>query len=98
MDIRHDLTGSRFVMLMDGSEAGEIVYDVEADGNLTALSVRVTPELQGQGAAGSLLGALVEHAQKHRLKIFPVCPYVVKQFARDPDKYGHVDGGPPQHP
>ena len=96
MDIRHDLTGSSFVMLNDdGTEEGRIVYDVESDGNLSALSVRVSPELQGQGAAGKLLDALVEYARKHSLKIFPVCPYVVKKFDQGPDVYGDVINTPP---
>ena len=95
MEIKHDLTGSRFVMLSGGSETGQIVYDVEEDGNLTALSVHVTPEMQGQGAAGNLLGALVDHAKKHSLKIYPACPYVLKQFERNPEKYSDVAGGPP---
>ena len=96
MEIKHDLTCTRFVMLNgEAGEAGNIVYNVKSDGNLSAVSVRVAPELQGQGTAGALLDALVCHARKHGLKIFPVCPYVVKKFAQHPDKYADVTGSSP---
>ena len=91
MNIRHDVTGSRFVLLLeDGNEGGHIVYDVEADGHLSAVSVYVSPDLQGKGAAGALLDALVKHAKKHGLKISPICPYVIKQFEANPEKYAEV--------
>ena len=99
MNIRHDLTESRFVALSeDLDNLGSIVYDVEADGNLSALSVHVAPQMQGRGIAGSLLDALVGYARKHRLKIFPVCPYVVKKFQQHPDQYGDVNGALPPKP
>lgn len=91
MDIRHDLSNNRFVMLNDkGAETGSLVYDVEPDGNLIALHVNVSPELQGQGAAGLLLEALLAYARKNSLKIFPVCSYVAKKFSQNPDAYSDV--------
>ena len=95
MDIRHDLTGSRFIILNeDRVEKGRIIYDVQANGHLSALSVHVSADMQGQGAAGALLDALVAHARKHNLKISPVCPYVVKKFAQYPEEYGDIIGPP----
>ena len=99
MDIRHDIAGSRFVAVKDdSSEAGRIVYDVEVGGNLSALSVYVQPEMQGQGIAAKLLEGLVCHARKHGLKIIPICPYVAKEFANKPDIFADVAAKPPEKP
>jgi len=91
MEIRHDLSGKRFVMFNSaGAETGSLVYDAGPDGNLIALSVHVSPELQGQGAAGLLLEELLAYARKNSLKIFPVCSYVAKRFSQNPDAYADV--------
>ena len=94
MDIKHDLAGQQFIMTdSQQNKIGYIAYRVESNGNLSALSVHVSSQWQGQGAAGKLLNSLVEYARTHGLKIFPVCPYVVKKFEQDPLRYADVIGG-----
>jgi uncharacterized protein len=40
--------------------------------------------------AEKLLDYLADEMRKEGKKISPLCPYVVKQFERQPDKYGDV--------
>jgi predicted GNAT family acetyltransferase len=37
--------------------------------------------------AQQLLNHMVEYAREHKLKVIPLCPYVLAQFKRHPEKY-----------
>ena len=50
----------------------------------------VSDTLQGQGVAKKLLTRAVEFAREEKIKIIPVCPYVIAQFEKNPDLYGDV--------
>jgi len=65
--------------------------EISVSGNhLTVYHTEVVPEMEGKGVAKQLLAAMVDHARTHRLKVIPLCPYVLAQFKRHPDEYADV--------
>jgi predicted GNAT family acetyltransferase len=55
--------------------------------NLTVYHTEVSPKLQGKGVAQQLLNHMVDYAREHKLRVIPLCPYVLAQFKRHPEKY-----------
>lgn len=52
---------------------------IEAD------STDVDESLKGQGIGKRLFEEMIKHARERKLKIKPVCPFVVKMFERHPE-------------
>ena len=55
--------------------------------DLIVYHTQVSDELKGQGIAGSLLQTMVDYARQNKLKVVALCPYVLAQFQRHPEKY-----------
>lgn len=83
----------RFVLQdAKGKEYGQIDYIATDDSNVVeAPHTLVSEELQGQGAAGRLLDRLVEAMEADGKKIKAVCPYIVKKFNEQSEKYDHIN-------
>jgi predicted GNAT family acetyltransferase len=62
-----------------------MTYHKSGDKHIVVNHTRVAREAQGQGLAGKLYRAMVEHARMHDLKVTPTCSYVVKMFERFPE-------------
>ena len=60
------------------------------DGNLTVYHTEVAEELKGKGVAAKLLSTMVGYARENKLKVIPLCPYVLAQFKRHPDQYADI--------
>jgi len=60
------------------------------NGNLTVYHTEVAEELKGQGIASKLLSTMVAYARENKLKVIPLCPYVLAQFKRHPDQYADI--------
>ncbi|RAV98934.1 GNAT family N-acetyltransferase [Pseudochryseolinea flava] len=60
------------------------------DQNLVVYHTEVKEQLQGQGVAGNLLATMVDYARQNNLKVVPLCPYVLAQFKRHPEKYNDI--------
>lgn len=91
MEIKHDEGKHRFdIFDSAGVHMGEIVYKPGGGDELRATHTEVFAPYEGQGVAGKLLDALVAYAVKNNKKIVPVCSYVVRAFAKNPDKYRAV--------
>ncbi|MDH4091635.1 MAG: N-acetyltransferase [Cyclobacteriaceae bacterium] len=58
--------------------------------NLIVYHTEVAPQLQGKGVSSSLLATMVEYARQHALKVVALCPYVLSQFNRNPEKYNTI--------
>ena len=54
-------------------------------GQIDVNHTRVAHEAQGQGLAGKLYRAMVEHARMHNLKVTASCSYVLRMFERFPE-------------
>ncbi len=66
------------------AEAGQIVFADyrRAGGRLFIDHVETPMSLRGSGAAGRLMGLIVEQASAERLAIVPICGYAVAWLAR----------------
>lgn len=74
----------------NGKMIAEITFVPTGEDKVIADHTFVDPSLRGQGMAEKLLDYLADEMRKEGKKIIPLCPYVVKQFERQPDKYGDV--------
>ena len=61
-----------------------------SDKNLTVYHTEVSDKLKGQGVAAKLLSTMVDYAREHKLKVIALCPYVLAQFEKHPDKYSDI--------
>ena len=61
-----------------------------SNGNLTVYHTEVAEELKGKGIASKLLAKMVAYARENKLKVIPLCPYVLAQFKRHPDQYADI--------
>lgn len=90
MKIDHDIGKKRFVAYDDDAcQIGSIRYSGEGP-VITADGTYVEEASRGQGVAQALLDAMVEYARANKLKIRPVCEFVVAAFRREPQWYGEV--------
>jgi uncharacterized protein len=78
-----------FVIEQDGEQVAEMEIAVR-DGNLTVFHTEVAEKLKGQGVASKLLTTMVAYARQKKLKVIPLCPYVLAQFKRHPDQYADI--------
>lgn len=76
----------------EGKHVGEIEYKAGGNNELYATHTEVFTGNEGKGYAGILLDALVEYAVGRQSIIKPICPYVIAQFKKDPEKYSQVIG------
>jgi predicted GNAT family acetyltransferase len=65
----------------------EVAIDKE---NLTVYHTEVADALKGKGIATKLLSTMVGYARENKLKVIPLCPYVLAQFKRHPDQYADI--------
>ena len=73
-----------------GQMIAKITYKEEDNQVWNADHTFVDPALRGQGIALKLVDSLVELAVKEGKKILPTCPYVVRVFNENQNKYAHV--------
>ena len=71
--IEHRPDQHRFVVTLEGGQ-GEVTYRLDGD-VMTILHTEVAPSLEGQGVAGRLVQAALDHARAHGLRVDPVCGY-----------------------
>lgn len=79
----------RFVLLDNKEEIGEITWK-NHDGYLLVYHTGVNPDYRGQGLAGQLLEQVVAKVRKENLKIYPTCPFVVREFMMNPEQYEDI--------
>ncbi len=75
---RFELTEDGHISFAAYRKAGDVV---------TISHVETPTEARGTGAAGRLMGEVVEYARAQNLKIVPVCSYAVAWFRRHPDAH-----------
>lgn len=63
----------------------EITFKPAEGNTIIADHTYVSDELRGQGIAGKLFNALIDHARKNNLKIVPVCSYVKAKMEKSSD-------------
>lgn len=83
-EIRHDPSGQRFQLELDGQLA-ELVYHRAPDGRMVIDHTGVPQAIGGRGLAGRLVQAAFDHARSQGWKVVPACSYAAAWIARHPD-------------
>ena len=76
-------TGRRFE-LAEGGGVAFADYRVQ-EGRLIVPHVEAPHDLRGTGAAGRLMGGVMDAARQRGLKIVPLCPYADAYMRRNPE-------------
>ena len=74
-----------------GEKIAEITYSPAGKHFVIADHTFVAKHLEGQGIAGKLLDHLVAEMKEQGKKILPLCPYVVRKFENEPEKYDFIN-------
>lgn len=69
----------------EGLLVPRIEYVIAPHGILYLTHTRVPTELEGRGIASALVGAVFRELERRRVKIVPVCPYIVAYLQRHPE-------------
>jgi predicted GNAT family acetyltransferase len=78
-----------FFMEREGKQVAEMEILVK-DGNLTVFHTEVDNTLKGKGVAATLLSTMTAYAREHKLRVIPLCPYVLAQFKRHQELYADI--------
>ena len=85
----NDAGRGAFVIEKDGERIAEMEVGIQ-NGNLTVYHTEVAEMLKGQGVASKLLSEMVAYARENKLKVVPLCSYVLAQFKRHPEQYAEI--------
>ncbi len=90
--MKFEQAGNGYIAKNDkGDKVAEITYSPAGEKFVIADHTYVSKELEGQGIAGKLLDHLVAEMDKQGKKIMPLCPYVVRKFEKEPEKYDFIN-------
>lgn len=91
VDIEHEDDGKqgRFVLRVDGAEAGEMTYHWVGDERFIIDHTGVDEAYGGKGYARQLVNAGVDYARTAKKKITPHCPYAKRVLESDAT-YGDI--------
>lgn len=84
MDIKLEESGTRgyFYIEENGKRLAEMIFTKAGDTRIIINHTEVSDALRGKNAGKQLVAAAVDHARKHNLKIFPLCPFAKSVFDR----------------
>lgn len=87
MEINHlnEENHGRFVVSVNGKEAGYLKYKILENGNLNANGTLVYDEFKDQKLGKPLFDAFIDYVKENHLKVFPTCPYIVVMFKKHPE-------------
>jgi predicted GNAT family acetyltransferase len=85
----NDVGRGAFVIEKGGERVAEMEIAIQ-NGNLTVYHTEVAEALKGKGIASNLLFTMVAYARENKLKVVPLCPYVLAQFKRHPEQYEDI--------
>lgn len=95
MEFKHleEENGGRFIVQVDGKDAGYIKYQWMENGNFNANGTLVYDEYRDHKLGMPLFNKLIAFAEEKGVKIYPTCPFVVKTFNRHPELHHLLDPG-----
>ena len=79
------LEDSRYVLLEDNEEVGEITWSNAGENLIIVDHTFVEPKFRGQCWAEKLVAATVDYARANNKKIIPFCPFAKKEFNKKPE-------------
>ena len=80
---------STFKAFEDDGLVGSMLVHVSGN-NLNAMHTEVDRAHEGKGIAHQLLDAMVAYARENKLRVTPLCPFVLAQFRRHPELYADL--------
>lgn len=90
--MKFEQAGNGYIAKNDkGDKVAEITYSLAGEKFVIADHTYVSKKLEGQGIAGKILDHLVAEMDKQGKKIMPLCPYVVRKFEKEPEKYDFIN-------
>ncbi|RYG14192.1 MAG: N-acetyltransferase [Burkholderiales bacterium] len=87
--ITHDPATRRFTTEVEGHQA-ELAYRLQG-GSLVIEHTGVPEAIGGQGIAGELVRAALDHARSKGLRVIPACSYSAEYVRRHPQYADLVD-------
>lgn len=86
LSIVHDADNDRYVLLRDGVELGQTVYDVPEKGMIEFLHTEIYPEAQGHGLGTALAaGALDDVRASSTDRVVALCPFISAFIRKNPE-------------
>jgi uncharacterized protein len=79
----------RYVLLVDGEQAGELVFRDRGGGVLAFLHTEVDPARQQRGLGSALVKGALDDAREQSFKIVAICPFV-ETFVHDHPEYADL--------
>ncbi|MBW8870941.1 MAG: N-acetyltransferase [Leifsonia sp.] len=84
--IQHDTAGSRYVLLRDGREIGETVYETASDGTMNFVHTEVDETVQEHGLGSKLVRAALDDVRgMSSVRVSASCPFVSAFLRAHPD-------------
>jgi predicted GNAT family acetyltransferase len=84
----------RYVLVVDGEEAGELVFRDRGNGVLAFLHTEVDPAKRRRGLGSALVSSALDDARERGSRIVPICPFV-EAFLRDHPGYADLAAADP---
>jgi len=89
--VRHNAAAGRFEADVEGGIAHA---DYRMDGPVMRIVHTEVPiAAEGQGVAGQIVRAALEHARRHGLRVQPLCGYVRSYMSRHPETHDLLPAG-----
>jgi hypothetical protein len=79
----------RYVLLLDGEHAGELVFRDRGGGVLALLHTEIDPARQRRGLGSELVKGALDDVRERGLKIVAICPFV-EAYLRDHPEYADL--------
>lgn len=83
-DVVHEPERQRYVLRVDGAQAGHAAYRCADDGVLIT-HTEITPSMQGGGLASTLVRGMLDDLRARGVAVRPRCSYVVAFMRRHRD-------------
>ncbi|CAN5165944.1 GNAT family N-acetyltransferase [soil metagenome] len=85
-EIRHDADGHRYVLLRDGHEIGQALYEFGERGEINFIHTVIDSDQQEHGLGSRLIaGALDDVRATSRARVVATCPFVFKFISEHPE-------------
>lgn len=86
LTVVHDPENDRYVLLRDGEELGQSVYDVPEKGVIEFLHTEIYPSAQGHGLGTALAtGALDDVRANSSARVIALCPFISAFIRKHPE-------------
>ncbi|MGH8914828.1 MAG: GNAT family N-acetyltransferase [Acidimicrobiia bacterium] len=89
-EVRDDPESHRYVLEVDGEQAGVAVYHVR-NGRYIFVHTEVDPRLEGKGMGSALARHALEDMKERGEVIVPICPFISAYVKRHPEYHELID-------